>query len=45
MREIKVGGYLGRKRILDVVKLSNGWYIVKTEDKKSKKDFKVKVIF
>ncbi|MEM2946665.1 MAG: hypothetical protein QXN96_00315 [Candidatus Bathyarchaeia archaeon] len=45
MREIKVGEYLRKKRILAVVKLSNGWYIVKTENKKSEKDFKVKTIF
>lgn len=45
MREIKVGEYLRKKRILDVVKLSNGWYIVKTENKKSERDFKVKTIF
>jgi hypothetical protein len=45
MREIKVGGYLRKKRILDVIKLSNGWYLVKTENKKSERDFKVKVIF
>jgi hypothetical protein len=45
MLEIKVGEYLRKKRILDVVKLSNGWYIVKTENKKSERDFKVKVIF
>jgi len=45
MREIKVGEYLRKKRILDVVKLSNGWYVVKTENKKSERDFKVKVIF
>lgn len=45
MREIKVGEYLRKKRILAMVKLSNGWYIVKTENKKSEKDFKVKTIF
>ncbi|MFP3131181.1 MAG: hypothetical protein RXR51_06360 [Nitrososphaeria archaeon] len=45
MREIKVGEYLRKKRILDVIKLSNGWYLVKTENNKSERDFKVKVIF
>jgi hypothetical protein len=44
MREIKVGEYLRKKKILDVVKLSNGWYVIKTENSKSTKDFKVKTI-
>jgi hypothetical protein len=45
---IRVGEYLGRgknkKRILEVVELSNGWILVKTEDTKSPKDFKVRTI-
>ena len=45
MKNIEVGLYLRKKKILDVVKLSNGWYIVKTENSKSVKDFKVKTIF
>ncbi|MGF3573662.1 MAG: hypothetical protein ACQXXG_09635 [Candidatus Bathyarchaeia archaeon] len=45
MREIKVGEYLRKKKILDLVQLSNGWYVIKTEDSKSTRDFKVKTIF
>lgn len=45
MKQIYVGGYLRKKKILDLIKLSNGWLIVKTEDSKSPKDFKVKTIF
>jgi len=45
MREIKVGEYLRKKKILDLVQLSNGWYVIKTEDSKSARDFKVKTIF
>jgi len=45
MQGIRVGERLRGKQILDVVKLSNGWYIVKTENKKSKRDFKVKTVF
>ncbi len=43
-RKVKVGDYLGPKRVLEVVTLSNGWQIAKTEDTKSQRDFKVKVI-
>ncbi len=47
--ELKIGNYWGkgkyRKKILDIKKLSNGWVIIKTENSKSEKDFKVKVIF
>ena len=45
---IKVGEYLGkgknRKKILEVVPLSNGWVLVKTENTKSPRDFKVRTI-
>lgn len=45
---IQVGDYLGkgknRKKVLEVVALSNGWILVKTEDSKSEKDFKVRTI-
>lgn len=34
-----------RKRIREVIELSNGWYLLKTDDHKSPKDFKVKVVF
>jgi len=45
MNEIRKNGFFRKKKILDVIKLSNGWYIIKTENHKSEKDFKVKVIF
>lgn len=45
---LKVGDYIGmgknRKRILDLVELSNGWILCKTENKKSTKDFKVRTV-
>lgn len=43
--EIKVGDYWGKKRIKEIKKLSNGWILLKTENSKSEKDFKVKVVF
>jgi hypothetical protein len=45
MEIVKVGGYFRKKKILDFVKLSNGWYVLKTENKKSPADFKVRTIF
>jgi hypothetical protein len=46
---LEVGGYWGRgrhrKKILEIRYLSNGWILIKTENSKSEKDFKVKVIF
>ncbi|MFN4227843.1 MAG: hypothetical protein ACK4F0_06870 [Candidatus Ratteibacteria bacterium] len=46
---IKVGDYLGkgknRKKVLEIVQLSNGWILVKTENSKSKNDFKVRTIY
>ncbi|MFN4197140.1 MAG: hypothetical protein ACK4FM_03945 [Caldimicrobium sp.] len=46
---IKVGDYLGKgknkKKILEIVQLSNGWILVKTENSKSKNDFKVRTIY
>lgn len=45
---LKVGEYLGRgknrKRILEIVELSNGWELAKTENTKSVKDFKVRTV-
>jgi hypothetical protein len=45
---IQKGEYLGRgknrKRVLEVVTLSNGWILVKTEDSKSSKDFLVRTV-
>jgi len=43
-KELKVGERFRGKEIKEIVKLSNGWYIVKTENSKSLKDFKVKTI-
>ncbi|MCX7732358.1 MAG: hypothetical protein N2248_04255 [candidate division WOR-3 bacterium] len=49
VHEPKVGEFWGRgrfrKRIREVITLSNGWYLIKTDNSKSKRDFKVKVIF
>lgn len=45
MKGIFVGGYLRKKKILDLIELSNGWLILKTEDSKSPKDFKVKTVW
>jgi hypothetical protein len=45
MSFIVIGAKIRGKTIKDVVRLSTGWYIVKTEDHKSVKDFKVKTIF
>ncbi|MEM5881976.1 MAG: hypothetical protein QXS69_00725 [Candidatus Aenigmatarchaeota archaeon] len=46
---IEVGGYLGKgknkKKILEIIRLSNGWILVKTENSKSKDDFKVRAIY
>ncbi|MGQ4834412.1 MAG: hypothetical protein ACP6IS_11025 [Candidatus Asgardarchaeia archaeon] len=43
--KIKIGGLFRKKKILDLVKLSNGWIIIKTENSKSEKDFKVRTIY
>ena len=40
-----VGRSFRGKKILDVVHLSNGWVILKTENTKSKRDFKVKTVY
>lgn len=46
---IKVGDYLGKgknkKKVLEIVQLSNAWILVKTENSKSKNDFKVRTIY
>lgn len=45
---IKIGEYLGRgknkKKILEIIPLSNGWILAKTENSKSILDFKVRTI-
>ena len=43
--KIAIGEKFRGKIILDFVKLSNGWYILKTENKKSLKDFRVRTIY
>jgi len=45
MEELRVGGYFRKKKILDLIKLANGWYILKTENTKSAKDFRVRTIY
>ncbi|MCM8785983.1 MAG: hypothetical protein NC827_08395 [Candidatus Omnitrophica bacterium] len=46
---IKIGDYLGKgknkKKVVDIVQLSNDWILVKTENSKSKNDFKVITIY
>jgi hypothetical protein len=43
--EIKIGDYLRRKKILDLISISDGWILIKTENSKSSRDFKVKTIY
>jgi hypothetical protein len=45
MIQLEVGKKFRGKEIKDIVKLSNGWYLIKTENSKSGQDFKVKTIF
>lgn len=45
MQKIQIGEYLRRKKILDIIKLSDGWIIIKTENSKSVNDFRVKTIY
>jgi len=45
IKEPKEGEKWQGKIIKAVIKLSNGWYVIKTENSKSPKDFKVKTIF
>lgn len=45
MKKPKIGENLRGKRIKAIRRLSNGWYVVKTDNKFSKRDFKVKTIF
>lgn len=46
---IKIGDYLGKgknkKKVLEIIQLMNGWILVKTENSKSKNDFKVRTIY
>ena len=45
IKKLKVGEKWRGKAIKAVRKLSNGWYVIKTENSKSPRDFKVKTIF
>jgi len=45
MIQLEIGKKFRGKEIKDIVKLSNGWYLIKTENTKSVQDFKVKTIF
>src|SRR3989442_687190 len=45
MFDLAVGLQFRKKKIRDVQALSNGWYVIKTDDSKSPKDFRVKVIY
>jgi len=39
-----VGGKFNNKKILDIKRLSNGWILLKTENTKSERDFKVRTV-
>jgi len=45
VKEVALGKTLRGKKIREIIKLSNGWLLVKTDDSKSPKDFKVRVIW
>lgn len=45
MKELKIGERYQGKKILDIIKLKNGWILIKTENRKSERDFKVKTIY
>jgi len=45
MSKLYVGGKFRGKKILDMVRLSNGWIILKTENSKSLRDFRVRTIY
>src|SRR2546422_9469011 len=45
MFDLAVGLQFRKKKIRDVQALSNGWYVIKTDDSKSPRDFRVKVIY
>ena len=45
MKGLEIGETLRGKKIREIVKLSNGWFVVKTDDSKSPKDFKVKTVW
>jgi len=43
--KLTVGGKLHGKIIREVIRLSNGWLLVKTDDSKSPADFKVRTVW
>lgn len=45
MKEISIGEKWRGKKIREFVRLSNGWYVIKTDNTKSLKDFKVRTVF
>ncbi len=49
MTKLSVGNYFGvgknRKKILDIIRLGNGWLLLKTENSKSSRDFKVRAVY
>jgi len=45
MEVFRVGEKFRGKQIKEVVKLSNGWYVFKTENTKSPQDFKVRLVY
>lgn len=45
MTSFEIGGRFRGKAILDVIRLSNGWVILKTENTKSARDFRVKTVY
>ena len=45
MSKLFIGGRFRGKKILDMVNLSNGWILLKTENRKSPRDFRVRTIY
>ena len=45
MQELKIGDKLGGRRIREIIALSNGWLLVKTDDSKSLQDFRVRTVW
>lgn len=45
MKEIIIGEKWRGKKIREFVKLSNGWYVIKTDNTKSLRDFRVRIVF
>ncbi len=45
MRRPEVGKPWWSKRVRELRELSNGWFVIKTDDSKSPKDFKVRLVY